>query len=89
MVLVMPFVYILECNDKTLYTGWTVDLNKRLQRHQKGIGAKYTRARLPVKLVYSLYLNDRTAAMQCEAFIKKLTREQKLELIEKQTIVEL
>ena len=84
----MPFVYILECNDKTLYTGWTVDLDQRLKRHQKGVGAKYTRARLPVKLVYSLYLHDRTSAMQCEAFIKSLSRQEKLKLINEQTIVE-
>jgi len=79
----MNYVYILKCNDGTLYTGWTTDLEKRLQTHNSGLGAKYTRARLPVKLEYYEEYEEKSDALKREAAIKKLTREEKLKLIEK------
>ena len=74
-------VYILRCCDGTLYTGCAKDIQQRLKTHQSGKGAKYTRSRLPVELVYSEPAEDRSAALRREAAIKKLTRQQKLELI--------
>jgi putative endonuclease len=77
-------VYILECKDNTLYTGVTNDLDNRLFQHNHGtVGAKYTRARRPVKLVYSEACDDKVAAMQREYAIKKLSRPGKLLLISK------
>ena len=75
------FIYIVECADGTLYTGWTWDLVARLKRHNAGKGAKYTRARLPVTLVYSEEMPGERAARQREYAIKQLSREQKLNLI--------
>lgn len=75
------YVYILECSDGTLYTGITNDLNKRIITHNKGKGAKYTKARLPVKLIASFEAPDRSTASKEEHRIKKLTRQQKLKLI--------
>ena len=75
------FVYILQCADNTLYTGSTNDLDKRLVKHNSGNGAKYTRSRLPVKIIYHETSKDRSTANQREAAIKKLTRKEKLELI--------
>lgn len=75
------FVYILECGDGSLYTGWTTDIDDRIKTHNSGQGAKYTRSRLPVKLVYLEEVEDRSAALKREAAIKKLTREKKLKLI--------
>ena len=75
------FVYILECGDGSLYTGWTTDLEDRIKTHNSGQGAKYTRSRLPVKLVYFEEAEDRSAALKREAAIKKLPREKKLLLI--------
>ena len=78
------YVYILECADKTLYTGYTNDLEKRLKAHNEGKGAKYTKNRLPVKIVYHEEFDDKKEAMSREWFIKhRLTREEKLELIKK------
>ncbi|MFU0825502.1 GIY-YIG nuclease family protein [Clostridium sp.] len=77
----MCYVYILECSDKTLYTGWTNNLNKRIETHSKGKGAKYTRARLPVKLVYFEEFEDKISAQRREYAIKQLSRKKKLELI--------
>ncbi|MFY9284010.1 MAG: GIY-YIG nuclease family protein [Miniphocaeibacter sp.] len=77
------YVYILECKDGSLYTGWTTDLNKRLETHNKGLGAKYTRGRIPVKLVYYESFNNKGDALKREIKIKKLTRNKKLELISK------
>ena len=74
-------VYILRCGDGTLYTGCTNDLPRRLQAHQSGRGAKYTRSRLPVRLVYQEAVPDKSAALRREAAIKKLSRAQKLALI--------
>ena len=74
-------IYILRCGDGTLYTGCTNDLPRRLQAHQSGRGAKYTRSRLPVELVYQEAVPDRSAALRREAAIKALTRGEKLALI--------
>ena len=79
----MNFVYILKCSDNTLYTGWTTDLSRRIQTHNEGKGAKYTRARLPVELVYFEQLNNKSDALKREYAIKQLTRKNKLELINK------
>ena len=74
-------VYILRCQDGTLYTGATVDLEKRVERHASGKGARYTRSRLPVELVYREPAEGRSAALRREAAIKRLTRAAKLALI--------
>ncbi|NLP45869.1 MAG: GIY-YIG nuclease family protein [Epulopiscium sp.] len=78
----MCYVYILECSDHTLYTGWTNNLTKRLKTHAQGKGAKYTRARLPVKLVYYEKHKNRISAQKREYEIKQLTRKEKLQLIQ-------
>ncbi|WP_129724649.1 GIY-YIG nuclease family protein [Xylanivirga thermophila] len=78
----MCYVYILKCADNTLYTGWTNDLDKRLNAHLSGRGAKYTRCRLPVELVYTEEYEDKRSAQKREYEIKQLTRKQKLQLIE-------
>ena len=75
-------VYILRCGDGTLYTGCTNDLSRRLKAHSSGKGAKYTRARLPVELVYSEPAPDKSQALKREAAIKALRREEKLALIQ-------
>ncbi len=77
------FVYMLRCGDGSLYTGCTNDLYRRLKVHQSGRGAKYTRSRRPVALVYQEELPDRSAALRREAAVKRLTRAQKLALIQK------
>ncbi len=75
-------VYILRCGDGTLYTGCTNDLARRVETHSAGKGAKYTRARLPVELVYSEPAADKSAALRREAAIKALSRREKLALIQ-------
>ena len=77
----MNVVYILRCGDGTLYTGWTKDLEKRFRTHAAGKGAKYTRARLPVTLVYTEVFETEHEARSRECGIKRLTRSQKLSLI--------
>ncbi|MDD6134587.1 MAG: GIY-YIG nuclease family protein [Selenomonadaceae bacterium] len=77
------YTYILECGDGSLYTGWTNDLGKRVKTHNAGQGAKYTRSRLPVRLVYFETFADKQAAQSREWQIKQLTRAQKLALIDK------
>ena len=74
----MNVAYILRCADGTLYTGWTNDLDKRVRMHNSGRGAKYTRSRRPVELAYYECFETRSEAMQREAAIKKLSREEKL-----------
>ena len=74
-------VYILRCGDGTLYTGCTNDLPRRLQAHQSGRGAKYTRSRMPVELVYQEAVPERSADLRREAAIKRLERRRKLALI--------
>ncbi|PCI29982.1 endonuclease [Candidatus Wolfebacteria bacterium] len=76
------FVYILKCADDTLYTGYTTDIERRVIEHNEDIkGAKYTKARRPVKLVYYESFDSRSDATKREAEIKRLTRKGKLELI--------
>ena len=75
------YCYIVECADGTYYTGWTVDAEKRVASHNKGRGAKYTKMRLPVKLVYVEEQLDRKAAMKREIAIKGLGRKGKEKLI--------
>ena len=77
------YIYILLCSDGTLYTGWTNDLEGRIGSHNAGRGAKYTRTRLPVRLVYCEKTNGRSEALKREIEIKKLSRKEKLELIER------
>lgn len=81
--LVAWFVYMLRCRDGSLYTGCTDQVARRLATHQSGKGAKYTRSRLPVELVYQEEAADRSAALRREAAIKRLTRKEKLELIKR------
>ncbi len=75
------FVYILRCGDGTLYTGVTDDVQRRLAAHRAGKGAKYTRGRGPLELVYTQEQPDKSAALRREFQIKKLTRPQKERLI--------
>ena len=71
------WVYVLECGDGSYYTGWTNDLAKRVKSHQAGKGGKYTRSRLPVRLIKKWRAKDRSAAMAKEARFKSLTRKEK------------
>lgn len=80
------YVYILRCADGTLYTGYTDDPERRARVHNAGKGAKYTRSRLPVELVYREALGDKSAALRREREIKKLSRAQKLALISAQNL---
>lgn len=73
--------YILRCSDGTLYTGWTNDIKARLRAHNSGQGAKYTRGRTPVELVYLERFDSKQEAMRREAYIKRLSRGDKLALI--------
>jgi putative endonuclease len=74
------WVYILRCADGTLYTGWTVDLERRLRSHSRGTGARYTRSRRPVALLARFAMADASAARREEARIKRLDRAAKLAL---------
>jgi len=76
------FVYILKCIDNSLYTGYTTDVNKRCNVHNRGKGAKYTRTRLPVKLVYVEEFSTKSEALKREYQIKQMTRKQKERLID-------
>lgn len=75
------YAYLLRCADGTLYCGWTNDLEKRVAAHNAGAGAKYTKSRRPVALVYCETFASKQEAMRREAQIKRLTRQQKLALI--------
>ena len=78
----MYYLYILKCRDETLYTGITVDLERRIKEHNSSkLGSKYTAARRPVKLVYAKKFRNRSLATKAESRIKKLSREEKLKLI--------
>ena len=77
----MHYAYIVKCSDGTYYTGYTNDLEKRLLAHNAGKGAKYTRNRLPVEIVYFEEYEDKSEAMKREYAIKRLTRKQKEKLI--------
>lgn len=75
------YVYVLRCGDGSLYTGWTNDLKQRLAAHQSGKGAKYTKGRTPIELVYFEELPDKSAALRRENELKKLRKDKKEELI--------
>ena len=77
----MNYTYMLRCSDNTYYTGWTNNLEKRIAVHNRGLGAQYTKSRLPVELVYYETFRTKQEAMQREAAIKKLSRKQKELLI--------
>ena len=80
------YTYMLRCSDGTYYTGWTNSLEKRIQAHNSGNGAKYTRSRRPVELVYYEVFEEKTEAMRREAAIKKMDRRKKELLVEKQEL---
>lgn len=75
------FVYILRCADETLYTGYTTDLERRVEEHNAEDGAKYTQGRTPVELIYSESYSTRSSAMSREYEIKQLSRDEKLALV--------
>ncbi len=77
----MNWVYLLRCADGSLYAGWTNNLEKRVKTHNEGAGAKYTRGRRPVKLVYARGFNTKSEAMAEEVRLKKLQKSQKEALI--------
>jgi putative endonuclease len=80
----VPFVYIVQCSDGSLYTGWTTDVNARVQAHNAGRGSAYCRQRRPVCLVYQEELPSRSDAQRRELTIKRMPRRKKLSLIEEQ-----
>lgn len=84
----MNYTYIVKCSDETFYTGWTNDLKKRIEMHNSGKGAKYTKARLPVELVYYEAFDTKEEAMSREWHIKRLSRSEKQKLIEAADILE-
>jgi putative endonuclease len=75
------YTYMVECADGTLYTGWTTDLYQRLSAHNAGRGAKYTKSRRPVRLVYAEAHEEKRTAMQREYHIKQMTRSEKETLL--------
>lgn len=79
----MNYTYILKCNDGTLYTGWTNNLEKRLKDHNDGKGAKYTKTRRPVELAYYEEFESKEEAMKREYAIKQLSRKQKEKILER------
>lgn len=83
----MHYIYIVECRDKTLYTGYTTDLDKRIKTHNAKKGAKYTRGRTPVILKYYEEFNNKADAVKRESQIKKLKRAKKTDLIKQIKIV--
>lgn len=79
----MHYVYIIECRDGTLYTGYTVNVEKRINAHNSGKGAKYTKGRIPVILKYYEEFENKNDALKREISIKNLTKRKKIELIKK------
>lgn len=77
----MNYTYILKCRDGSLYTGWTNDIENRLDNHRSGRGAKYTKGRGPLELVYLEVFDTKSEAMRREAYIKRLTKNQKIDLL--------
>ncbi len=77
------YTYLVECSDGSLYCGWTNHLEARLKAHNSGVGAKYTKSRRPVRLVYYEVYETKQEAMKREWAVKQLTRKEKLELIDK------
>ena len=82
----MNYTYMLKCSDGTLYTGWTNDLEKRVEAHNSGKGAKYTKARRPVELAYYEEFETKEQAMKREYAIKQLTRKEKENLIKEKNM---
>ncbi len=82
----MNYIYILQCKDSTYYTGWTNNLEKRILQHNSGKGAKYTRARIPVELVYFEEYETKEQAMRREYEIKQMPRSKKEELIQSKRV---
>lgn len=78
----MHYVYIVKCSDESLYTGYTTDVERRVREHNAGEGAKYTRGRRPVELLYYEERESKSSAMKREYEIKQLKREEKIKLIE-------
>ena len=76
------FTYILRCGDGTFYTGWTDDIDKRLEAHNKGVGSRYTRGRLPVELTHKEEFASKSEAMRRERTVKKMSRAVKQRLID-------
>ncbi len=83
------YVYMVMCRDGSLYTGCATDVLRRVEEHNQGKGAKYTRSRLPVTLVYTQPVEDRSAALRREYAIKQLPRQKKLELIQEEGVNQL
>jgi putative endonuclease len=77
------WVYLLRCRDGSLYTGWTVDLDRRVARHRSGVASRYTASRLPIELALAIPMPDRTTARREEARIKRLPRPAKLALLDR------
>ncbi|MDA8611378.1 GIY-YIG nuclease family protein [Candidatus Pacebacteria bacterium] len=77
----MYFVYLLQCKDKSIYTGITTDVERRLKEHKEGTASKYTKAHKAVKMLYTEKQKDRSSASKREAEIKKWSREMKLEFV--------
>jgi len=77
----MPYVYLLRCDDGSLYCGWTTDVQRRLAAHRKGTASRYTRSRGPAELAAVFEVADRSAALREEARIKRLPRAEKLKLL--------
>ena len=80
------YVYVLQCSDGSLYCGITTDVDRRFSEHQTGVGAKYTRAKLPVKLLVYWTEDNRSDATKVEIAFKKRTRKKKLQFIEQKRI---
>ena len=81
------YVYILECSDKTLYTGYTNNLEERIKTHNNKKGAKYTKSRTPVKYVFTYECKDKSEACKLEYRIKQLKRKDKINLIKNQELI--
>ena len=84
----MNYTYVLECKDGTLYTGWTNNLEKRVRDHNEGKGAKYTKSRRPVRLVYHEVFETKEEAMRREYAIKHMTRIEKEQMIHNESSME-
>jgi putative endonuclease len=78
----MYYVYVIRCKDATLYTGYAVNVNERIKKHNEGTGARYTRGRTPVELVYVEEWEDKSSAMRREIEIKRYSKSKKEQLIE-------
>ena len=77
----MNYTYIVKCSDGSFYTGWTTDIDRRVKQHNSGKGAKYTRVRLPVELIYHEVYETKSEAMMREYEIKSMSRKKKEELV--------